>query len=72
MLTETSLGIGFTASQYIQFGQSKEAINLTKLAISLNPKLVENWIILSQAQSNSNLLQEAFQSINTAKGINPL
>ncbi len=71
LLTETSLGIGYTAAQYIQYGQSKEAISLAKLAISLNPKLAENWIILSQAQSNNNLLKEALKSINIAKTINP-
>ncbi len=71
LLTETSLGIGFTAAQYIQFGQSNEAINLAKLAISLNPKLVENWIVLSQAQSNKSLLDEALESINKAKEIDP-
>ena len=71
LLTETSLGIGFSAAKYIQFGQTKEAISLAKLAISLNPKLAENWIILSQAQASNNLLKEALKSINKAKGINP-
>ena len=55
ILAETSLGIGFTASQYIQYAQAKEAISLAKLAIRLNPHLVENWIILSQGQLNNNL-----------------
>ncbi len=70
-LIDTSLGIGITASQYVRFGQLKEAISLTKLAISLNPNEVELWIILSKAQLYNNQLDEALRSIQKAKEINP-
>ena len=70
-LVDTSIGSGLSAAQYIKFGQTEEAIALAKLAISLNPKEVELWIILSRAQLNNNLLKESRTSIEEAIRINP-
>ena len=68
-LIDTSIGIGRTASKYIQYGQTKEAINLAKLALSLNPKEANLWIILSRAQLYSNLLSDSLVSIKNAQKI---
>ena len=70
-LKKTSLNIGKTASQLIYFGQTKEAIRLSKLAIRLNPKEERLWLILAEAQIRNNLLEEANLSIDKAKDINP-
>ncbi len=71
ILVETSLNIALTASQYIRYGQPKEGISLAKIAISLNPKEAELWIILAKAQLNNNLAEEALTSIKKAQEINP-
>lgn len=71
ILKKTSMGIGFTASEYIKYGQIKEAIELSRLAVSLNPKEVKLWQILSRAQLNNQLYKEALISIEKAKEINP-
>ena len=68
-LIDTSIGIGRTASKYIQYGQAKEAINLAKLALSLNPKEANLWVILSRAQLYSNLLSDSLVSIKNAQKI---
>ena len=70
-LKKTSLKIGKTAKQFIFFGRPQEGISFAKLAISLNPKEVELWIILIEGQMKSNLLSEALLSIQSAKKINP-
>ncbi len=68
-LIDTSIGIGRTASTYIEYGHAKEAINLAKLALSLNPKEANLWIILSRAQLYSNLLSDSLISIKNAQKI---
>ena len=68
-LIDTSIGIGRTASKYIEYGHAKEAINLAKLALSLNPKEANLWIILSRAQLYSNLLSDSLVSIKKAQKI---
>ncbi len=70
ILINTSIGIGQTASKYIQYGQPKEAKNLAKLALSLNPNEANLWVILSTAQLNSNLLSDSLVSIKNAEKIN--
>ncbi len=70
-LINTSLGIGYTASEYIKRGQIKEAIELAKLSVSLNPQETDLWIILSTAQLNNQLFEESLKSIEKAKEINP-
>ena len=68
-LIDTSIGIGRTASKYIEYGHAKEAINLAKLALSLNPKEANLWVILSRAQLYSNRLSDSLVSIKNAQRI---
>ncbi|WP_269622065.1 tetratricopeptide repeat protein [Prochlorococcus marinus] len=70
-LINTSIKLGIIASQYIKYGQNKIAISFAKLAIKLNPKELQLWTILSQAQLNNNLLDEAIKSIEEAQKLNP-
>ena len=70
-LEYTSIQIGKTAIQLIQFGQNDEAIKLLKLAIKLNPKEKDLWIPLAEAQIRSNKNLEALISLNEAIKLNP-
>ena len=70
-LKSTSLQIGNTALQLIQFGQNEEAIKLLRLAIKLNPKEVELWTSLAEAQIRSNRNFEALSSLNQAIKLRP-
>ena len=70
-LDYTSIQIGKTAVELIQFGQSDEAIKLLKLAIKLNPKEQALWISLAEAQVRSNKNNEALSSLNEAIKLNP-
>jgi len=64
--------IGKNAYQLLYFGQLKEALALAKLAISLNPKDVNLWALLAEAQINNKLFDDALFSIEKGKLINPL
>ena len=70
-LKSTSLQIGNTALQLIQFGQNDEAIKLLRLAIKLNPKEVKLWTSLAEAQIRSNRNYEALSSLNQAIKLKP-
>ncbi len=70
-LKSTSVQIGRTAIQLIQFGQNDEAIKLLRLAIKLNPKEVELWTSLAKAQIRSNRNYEALSSLNQAIKLRP-
>ena len=70
-LESSSIQIGKQALQLIQFGQNREAINLLKLGIKLNPKEKALWISLAEAQIRSNKKHEALSSINEAIKLNP-
>ena len=70
-LKSTSLQIGNTALQLIQFGQNDEAIKLLRLAIKLNPKEVELWTGLAEAQIRSDRNYEALSSLNQAIKLRP-
>ncbi len=67
----TSLQIGKTAIQLIQFGENNEAIKLLKLAIKLNPKEKDLWISLAEGQVRSNQKDEALFSLNEAIKLQP-
>ena len=71
LITGASSGIGFSASQFIKYGQYKEAIGLTKLAISLTPNKAELWMMLATAELNNKQLNDSLKSINKAIGFNP-
>ncbi len=64
--------IGKNAYQLLYFGQSKEALALAKLAISLNPEDVNLWALLAEAQITNKLFDDALLSIKKGKLINPL
>jgi len=70
-LKSTSVQIGKTAIQLIQFGQNDEAIKLLRLAIKLNPKEVELWTSLAEAQIRSDRNYEALSSLNQAIKLKP-
>ena len=70
-LKYTSIEIGKTAIQLIQFGQNDEAIKLLKLAVKLNPKEIDLWITLAEAQIRSNKQYEALSSLNKVIKLKP-
>jgi len=70
-LEKESLSIGRSAYQLLYFGQLKEALNLAKLAISINNKNEKLWAILAEAQIANNLKTEALESLKIGKKINP-
>tara|TARA_B100000945_G_scaffold37188_1_gene25147 strand:- start:45 stop:911 length:867 start_codon:yes stop_codon:yes gene_type:complete len=67
----TSIQIGKTALQLIQFGQNDEAIRLLRLAVKLNPKEVELWTSMAEAQVRSEKNFEALSSLNQAIKLRP-
>tara|TARA_B100000700_G_scaffold315702_1_gene404163 strand:+ start:310 stop:1179 length:870 start_codon:yes stop_codon:yes gene_type:complete len=70
-LEYTSIQIGKTAIQLIQFGQNNEAIRLLKLAVNLNSKEKDLWITLAEAQIRANKKHEALLSLNEAIKLKP-
>tara|TARA_B100000212_G_scaffold251430_1_gene192535 strand:+ start:67 stop:927 length:861 start_codon:yes stop_codon:yes gene_type:complete len=64
--------IGKNAYQLLYFGQFKEGLALAKLAISLSPEDVNLWAVLTEAQINNKLFDDALLSIEKGKLINPL
>ncbi|WP_269623929.1 tetratricopeptide repeat protein [Prochlorococcus marinus] len=70
-LESTSIKIGKTAIQLIQFGQNHEAIKLLKLAVKLNPKENDLWTSLAEAQFRVNKKYQAISSLSKAIQINP-
>ena len=70
-LKSTSIRIGKTALQLIQFGQNDEAIKLLKLAVKLNPKEKELWTSLAEAQARSDKNYQALSSLNKAIKLKP-
>ncbi len=67
----TSIQIGKTAIQLIQFGQNDEAIRLLRLAVKLNPKEVELWTSLAEAQVRLNKNVQALLSLSQAIKLRP-
>ncbi len=67
----TSMQIGKTALQLIQFGQYKEAIKILELALKLNPKEESLWLALAEAQFKSKDNDSALSSLDKVLVINP-
>ncbi len=63
--------LGRNAYQLIYFGQFKEGLRLAKLAISINPKDENLWVVLAEAQISNKLYDEGLESIKEGKNINP-
>ena len=70
-LESSSVLIGKTAIQLIQFGQNNEAIKLLELAVKLNPKEKDLWKSLAEAQIRVNRHYEALSSLNKVIKLNP-
>ena len=70
-LEKTGISIGKTAVKIIELGQSKEAINLIELGLTLRPKDYRLWSILGEAQRQSGLLNQAGLSLKKAKELKP-
>ncbi len=70
-LESTSIQIGETAKQLIQFGKYKEAIKILNLALQLNPKEENLWMALAEAQFNAKDSYRALLSLDKALVINP-
>ena len=70
-LEYTSIQIGETAKQLIQFSQYKEAIKILNLALQLNPKEENLWIALAEAQFKAKDSKKALLSLDKALVINP-
>ena len=70
-LESTAIQIGKTALQLIQLGQNEEAIKLLRLAVKLNPKEIDLWTSLAEAQLRSNRNYEALSSLNQAIKLRP-
>ena len=69
-LEKESLSIGKNAYQLLYFGQYEDSLNLAKLAIKLNSKNEQLWLILSEIQIAQKLYNEALNSLNKAQNIN--
>ena len=67
----SSIGIGRTAAQLLQLGQSREAAQLAALAVRLQPDDERLWSVLAEAQLRSNQLEGASRSLARAKALNP-
>tara|TARA_Y100001968_G_scaffold163072_1_gene149111 strand:+ start:510 stop:1385 length:876 start_codon:yes stop_codon:yes gene_type:complete len=70
-LKSTSIQIGKTSVQLIQFGRYEEAIKLLRLAVKLNPKEVDLWSTLAEAQMRSKKDYQALSSLDRAMNIKP-
>ena len=70
-LQKESLSIGKNAYQLLYFGQYKESLNLAKLAVKINSKNEELWLILAEAQVANKLYKNALNSLDKAQKIKP-
>ena len=70
-LKSTAIELGKTASQLLYFGERKRALQLAKLATTLNPKADELWAVLAEIQIRNQNLTAARKSLNKAKELNP-
>ena len=58
-LQKESLSIGKNAYQLLYFGQYKQSLNLSKLAVKINKTDEKLWLILSEAQVANELYKKA-------------
>ena len=71
ILKKNSFSIAKNAYQLLYFGQIKESLNLSKLAISLNKNDPKLWGLLAEAQIANKLYENALNSIKEGKKIDP-
>ena len=70
-LKSTSIQIGRTAIQLIQFGQNKDAIKFLRLALKLNPKESDLWLSLAEAEIRDGDKYKALLSLDRAIELKP-
>ena len=71
ILRKNSFAIAKNAYQLLYFGQIKESLNLSKLAISLNDNDPKLWSLLAETQVANNLYENALNSIKEGKKFDP-
>jgi len=71
ILRKNSFSLAKNAYQLLYFGQIKESLNLSKLAISLNKNDPKLWGLLAEAQIANKLYENALNSIKEGKKIDP-
>jgi len=71
ILKKNSYSIAKNAYQLLYFGQIKESLNLSKLAVSLNENDPKLWSLLAETQIANKLYKNALNSIKKGKNIDP-
>ena len=69
-LQKQSLYIGKNAYQLLYFGQYEDSLNLAKLAVQINSKDEQLWLILAETQIANKKYKNALNSLNKAEQIN--
>ncbi len=69
-LQKQSLIIGKNAYQLLYFGQTRDSLNLAKLAVKINAKDEKLWLILAEAQIANKQYKNALNSLKQAEQIN--
>ena len=69
-LKKESLSIGKNAYQLLYFGEYEKSLNLAKLALTINKKDENLWLIFAEAQIANNLYINALTSLSKAQKIN--
>ena len=69
-LEKQSLYIGKNAYQLLYFGQYEDSLNLAKLAVKMNSKDENLWLILAEAQIANKQYNNSLNSLNKAEQIN--
>ena len=70
-LQNQSFYLSKKAYQLLYFGQYEEGLNLAKLAVKINAKDEQPWLILAEAQIANKQYKNALNSLNKAEQINP-
>ncbi len=70
-LKKESLSIGKNAYELLYFGEHEKSLNLAKLALSINKKDENLWLIFAETQIANNLYKNALTSLSKAQKINP-
>ena len=69
-LERESLSIGKNAYELLYFGEYEKSLNLAKLALTINKKDENLWLLFAEAQIANNLYINALTSLNKAQKIN--
>ena len=69
-LKKNSLSIGKNAYELLYFGDHEKSLNLAKLALTINKKDENLWLLFAEAQIANNLYTNALTSLSKAQKIN--